>query len=159
MRHSKSNLYALMGKDGIPPKEVLTAIQETMFPADVCIIKSQSSLTRALNKLENIKHEILPRMLARDPHYLAKLIEVQAIAFITELYLRASLMRTETRGGHFREDFPERDNNWLKWIIISQKNGDLNFRTEPVPLDKYRFKLTRYYMDNFQFPGQRRVRM
>ncbi len=96
-------------------------------------------------------------MTAKDPHYLTKLFEVRAIAFTTDLYLRTSLMRTETRAGHFREDYPQRDDNWLKWIIVSQKDGKLNFRTEAVPLNKYRFKLTRYYMDNFQFPGQRRV--
>lgn len=153
----KDSLYAPMGKDGIAPKEVLTAVQETMFPADVLIIKSKNSLTRALNKMENIKNELLPRMVAKDPHYLAKLLEVRSIAFATELYLRASLMRTETRAGHFREDYPQRDDNWLKWIIVSQKNGEVNFRTEPVPLGKYRFKLNRFYMDNFQFPGQRKV--
>ncbi len=149
----KSTLYAPMGKVGIPPKEILREIQEVIFPYDVCILKSRSSLTRALDRIENIKNELLPQMVADDPHYLMKLIEVRAIAFISELYLKTSLMRTETRAGHYREDYPERDdNNWLRWIIVNQKNGDLNFRTEPVPLDRYRFKPIRYYMDNFQFP-------
>ena len=95
----------------------------------------------------------MPQLSAGDAHYLMKLIEVQAMMFTAELFLRASLMRTESRAGHYREDYPDHDDkNWLKWIIISQKNGKLSLRAEPVPFEKYKFRPTRYYMDNFQFP-------
>jgi succinate dehydrogenase / fumarate reductase flavoprotein subunit len=107
-----------------------------------------------LAKIEQLNNEAVPQMTAADAHYLMKLVEVQAIAFITELFLRASLMRTETRAGHYREDYPHRDNeNWLKWIVASQRDGKINLRTEPVPFDKYEFKPTRYYMDNFEIRG------
>lgn len=151
----KNHLYAPLGKVGIPPKEVLTAIQETVSPYDVCILKSETNLKKALHKIESIRDELLPQMTARDAHYLLKLIEVRAIHLTSELLLRASLMRTESRAGHYREDYPDRDENWLKWIIVSQKDGKLNLRTEPLPLDRYKFKPTRYYMDNFRFPKYR----
>ena len=71
-----------------------------------------------------------------------------------EMSLKAAIMREETRENIFyREDYPAPDNkNWLKWIIINQKNDKLSLRTKPVPFDKYKFKPTRYYMDNFRFP-------
>lgn len=50
-------------------------------------------------------------MRADDPHYLLKLREVRSMAFVSELYLRASLERKESRAGHYREDFPSRDNS------------------------------------------------
>jgi succinate dehydrogenase/fumarate reductase flavoprotein subunit len=149
----KSRLYAPLGKEGIPPKEVLTEIQEIVFPYEVCILKNEKSLKTALSKIERLKYEVLPKMTSRDAHYLMKWVEVQAIAFVTELYLRTSLMRAESRAGHYREDYPDRDDkNWLKWIVASQKKGKLNLRTEPVPFERYKFKPTRYYMDKFQFP-------
>lgn len=62
-------------------------------------------------------------------------------------------MRTESRAGHYREDYPYYDNkNWLSWIVISRNGEELNLRTEPVPFNKYKFKLTRFYSDNFRFP-------
>jgi len=147
----KNRLYAHLAKNGIPPKKVIREIQEAVFPYEVCIIKSEKSLKNALSKVERLKNEVLPQMKATDAHYLMKLVETQAIAFMTELYLRASLMRAETRAGHYREDYPDRDDkNWLKWIVISQTDGTMNLRVEPVPFDKYKFKPTRYYMDNFK---------
>jgi succinate dehydrogenase/fumarate reductase flavoprotein subunit len=149
----KSSLYAPLGKAGILPKQALRELQEAVFPYDVCIIKSDKSLRKALDKIERLKQEVLPKLGAADPHYLMKLIEIKAIAFMTELYLRASLMRTETRAGHYREDYPDRDDkNWLAWIVISRKDDRLDLRVEPVPFDKYKFKPERYYMDNFKLP-------
>ncbi|MDB9822569.1 FAD-binding protein [Deltaproteobacteria bacterium] len=149
----KKDLFNPLGKTGITPKEVLTEIQQAVFPYDVCILKNEDSLKRALDKIIRIKEELLPRTTARDPHYLMKLVEAQGITFITECYLRASLMRTESRAGHYREDHPYRnDEEWLKWIVISLKENNLSLRTDPVPLDRYKFKPTRYYMDNFKFP-------
>ena len=149
----KDLLYAPLKKDGIPPKKVIRQIQETVFPYDVCILKTEASLKRALARLEKIKEEMLPNMSAADPHYLLKLLEARGIFFISELYLRASLMRTETRGGHYREDYPQRDDkNWLGWLVASKKGDDINFRLEPVPFNKYKFPLTRHYQDNFKFP-------
>ena len=38
-------------------------------------------------------------------------------------------MRTESRGGHYREDFPERDDeNWLKNIVIKNDNGEIQYQ-------------------------------
>lgn len=153
VRELKKELYQPLNKNGVAPKDVLTEIQKVFFPYDVCILKNKTSLEKALRKLMQIKEEMEPGMTAKDPHYLLKLFEVKGVSFITECYLRASLMRTESRAGHFREDYPDRDDrNWLKWITISLQNGKLLPGTVPVPIDKYQFKPTKYYMDNFTFP-------
>jgi succinate dehydrogenase/fumarate reductase flavoprotein subunit len=150
-------VYAPLGRSGMPPKQVLGEIQEIMFPAEVCILKSEGSLRAALIKMEKLAIEKLTRMAAPDPHYLLKLREVQGVAFLAEMYLRFSLMRTESRAGHYREDYPDRnDEKWLAWIVASQDSGGQTaLRREPVPISQYRFPLTRYYMDNFRFPVNR----
>jgi succinate dehydrogenase/fumarate reductase flavoprotein subunit len=153
VEEQKRILYAPLGKMGIPPKEVLREIQEVIFPYDISILKNEKSLKKALDKLERIKEELIPQMGVKDAHYLMKLMEVRSIAYMSELYVRASLMRTESRAGHYREDYPERDDkNWLSWIIASQKGGRFNLRTEPLPIARYRFKATRFYSENFTFP-------
>jgi succinate dehydrogenase/fumarate reductase flavoprotein subunit len=38
-----------------------------------------------------------------------------------EMKLRASLYRTESRGNHYREDYPDtNDKDWLAWVVIEQ---------------------------------------
>jgi succinate dehydrogenase/fumarate reductase flavoprotein subunit len=148
----KNKLFGILGKEGISPRELLLQIQKIIFPYQVSILKSQKSLADALHKIEGLKKDMLPQLAAKDAHNLANIIEVRSTLNTTERYLRASLLRTESRAGHFREDYPRRDDqNWMKWIVVSEKNSEFQYRTEPVPIDRYKFKPTRYYMDNFKF--------
>jgi succinate dehydrogenase/fumarate reductase flavoprotein subunit len=45
---------------------------------------------------------------------------------------RSALMREESRGAHYRQDFPDKDANWLKNICCKPENGGLKFWTTPV---------------------------
>jgi len=150
----RKRLYEPLERQGIPPKEVLTEIQGAFFPYDVSILKNAKSLERALGKMTRIRDELLPKMGARDPHYLMKLLEVQSMTRITELMLRSSLMRQESRAGHFRADYPNRNNeDWLSWNIASlDHEGEYTFRKKPVPVDQYEIQPTKYYSENFAFP-------
>ena len=70
---------------------------------------------------------------------------------ITEMYLRASIERKETRAGHHRVEYPTRDDAWLGWIKISQKDGRMQLTFDRVPVEKYKYPIERYYQDNFAF--------
>lgn len=109
-------------------------------------------MKKALNRIEYVKNEVYPRVVSEDAHYLMKSFELLNMLLISELFLKTSIMRKETRAGHFREDYPERDDaHWLKWIMVKQQGEKILYSAEQVPFDKYKFKPTRYYMDNFKF--------
>ena len=149
----RSLLSEQLQKTGVNGKEVLRKIQELVLPYNVSILKSEKSLNSALHELQQIQKDLLPEMGSGDAHYLMKCKEIEAIAIVTEMFLKASLMRKETRGGHYREDYPQRDDqNWLGWIKIRQENGNMKLHLEPVPLKTYKHPVERYYQDNFQFP-------
>lgn len=145
---------APLGRTGIPPKDLVRETQEIVYPADVCLIKSDASLNRALRRVEYAKEAIAPRLAAKDPRDLAKLYEAKSMLQAAELFVRSSLMRTETRAGHYREDYPDRNNEeWLGWIYAKKgADGAPVLHKVPVPLERYRIKPYRYYMDNFTFP-------
>ncbi len=42
---------------------------------------------------------------------------------ISELLVRGAIMRKESRGAHYRSDFPKKDKKWLKNIVF-KKNED-----------------------------------
>ena len=80
-------------------------------------------------------------MKANDFHELTRCIDAESMLLGTELFYRASLMRTESRGFHYREDYPEMDNkNWLKWVILKSDKGKMKVYTEDIPIDKYPYK-------------------
>lgn len=155
----QAKIFRPLGQEGLAPKEVLTEIQSLVFPYDVCILKSEASLTKALEKIRAIRSDQIPRMAASDPHYLLKLWEVDAIAETTEWYLLASLARKESRAGHFRLDYPNRDNaNFFGWLELSPNGADsMEIHLIPVPLENYRFPVERYYSDQFCFSSTETV--
>ena len=54
------------------------------------------------------------------------------------LFLKASLVRQESRSDHKREDFPDADNkNWLRWIVFNKNLKD-GFRIEDLPWHRYK---------------------
>lgn len=60
-------------------------------------------------------------------------LQTENLLTMMEMVGRASLLREESRGAMFRRDFMDTDGeNWLKNIIIAQKGGEMNLRTEPV---------------------------
>lgn len=148
----QKEIYAPLGKDGLSPKAVLTEIQQIMFPYNVSIIKTETALQDALHRLKTLQLTKIPQMAAKDAHYLLKLREVRAVAFVSELYLRASLERKESRAGHYREDYPQRDDAYLGWLTVEQNAAQqMQFAWEPVPTAQYKYPITRYYSDNFTF--------
>lgn len=148
----KNGIYRWLGNGGIAPKDVMRKIQQIVFPYDVSILKTEESLSKALARLEAVNKDFLGRMGASDPHYLMKVWETLATSFITELYLKASLERKESRAGHYRDDFPARSEDGLWWLHVKKNaSGKAEMYKRPVPLETYKYQITRYYGDNFAF--------
>ena len=147
----QEEIYAPMEQPGLGWKEVMRRLQEIIDPYNVCLIKSEDSLSRAMFYFQQAKEELVPRMGAADPHCLYKLYETRATALVTELYLTASLERRETRAGHYREDFPKRDDSLLGWIHLQKGETRIQTSFLPVPLERYKYPVERFYSDNFRF--------
>jgi len=130
----------MQDKNNLSPADAIAVLQDVTAPMKYNLRRSKERLEEALARLDELK-EKLPTLRAKDLHYLSKCHEVKSMALCAELTFRAALMRTESRGFHFREDFPERDDeNWLKWIILQQDNGEMKLSTQPIPISKYKIK-------------------
>jgi succinate dehydrogenase / fumarate reductase flavoprotein subunit len=137
----KKNIFAFMQREkGLSTEDAIAVLQDVTAPIKYNLRRSQGRIEEALGKLGELT-EKLPTLWAKDLHYLSKCNEILSMALCAELTFRAALMRKETRGFHYREDYLERDDkNWLKWIIIKEKAGKMALSTEPVPIDKYKIK-------------------
>lgn len=143
MKALKNVIFTPMQNNrGFSPGDAITMLQEVTAPMKYNLRRSKERLEEALAKLDNLKDK-LPALQAKDHHYLSKCHEVRSMTLCAELTFKAALVRTESRGFHFREDFPERDDkNWLKWIILKQDEGEMKLSTQPIPIGKYKFQPT-----------------
>jgi len=122
-----------------PLIEITRRLQRCMFACDTSIIKNQESLQKALQEAAAIKEEDLPQAKVQDIHDFIQLKETENMVATMELFLRSSLVRQESRADHMREDFPEPDEKWLKWIVLNKNLKD-GYRFEELPWGKYRFQ-------------------
>jgi len=137
----KDRMLAPMGRvSGVDVNDVLFRIHEAVVPVKCNLHREDGRLKEALAKIDAAR-EALARAAARDPHELARIHQAEGMALSAGWTLRSALMRKESRGTNTREDYPAKDDdNWLKWIVIREENGESRFSTEPVPLDGYALK-------------------
>jgi len=65
-----------------------------------------------LNSLEKIKFDQKIKLSERNRRVLNLLLDLKNRQITTITLLKACLFREESRGGHYRDDFPEKDKNW-----------------------------------------------
>jgi succinate dehydrogenase/fumarate reductase flavoprotein subunit len=101
-------------------------------------IRHEQGLKGVLKTARDIKGSDLLQLRADDYHQLSRCIGLENELLFLEMLAASALYRTESRGSHFREDFPEKDDkNWLKWVITAKKDGKMKVWDEPVPQDKF----------------------
>ena len=119
---------------GFSPAWVTQVLQSIMIPYYVMFVKKQDRLEAALINITFLQEHIVPKIRADDVHDLRLAHEATNMLLNAEMKLRASLFRTESRGNHFREDYPARDDdNWLAWVKLRQEDGRMTCIKHPVP--------------------------
>ena len=92
---------------------------KTAMSRHVLVIRTGPGLEACLLRLQAIREELLPAIAVGTPKDLVGLHETMNLLEVGELMARVALMRTESRGSHFREDFPERnDEEWACPVFI-----------------------------------------
>jgi len=129
VQQERDCLEAMFGKNGPKPKTLVQDLKETMW-LNAGIVKSQASLDKALATL--MSHKDLPAAVetSRD---LIQFLEFKNMRLVGEMVCRSALERTESRGSHFREDYPvENEKDWLVNIRVTQKGSRLVLKTVPA---------------------------
>jgi succinate dehydrogenase/fumarate reductase flavoprotein subunit len=143
-------------KGGFSPGWVTQVLHGYTVPYFIFGIKKDERLSAALTFVEFINTHLVPKLIAKDAHEWRMAQETKNMALTAEMMLRASLFRTESRGSHFREDYPRRDDpTWLAWVKIKQERDEMTIHKQPVP-EEWWPDLTKSYEERYpkMIPGE-----
>ena len=129
----KAQLESLLSPGDKNPREFRRDLKEVMWNM-VGIIRTKRDLQEALGRIEELT-ACLPRIRIRDRRGITKYLELRNMLHLSEMVCRAALLRTESRGAHYRTDYPEEDNdNWLKNILIHKEGSEMSLEAVPVAM-------------------------
>lgn len=122
----KEVLSPLLNSHGIPCTRLRQELQKVMWDY-AGIVRDGDGLNVALRKLDNLKRR-LPRVATRckERRWNREWLEVLELSLMirtTELIATSASVRRESRGSHYRKDFPAIDPGWLANIVLSKDNG------------------------------------
>ena len=102
----------------------------TLVKRNLMVARTDRGLNEVLTEVTRIRMEDLPRVDIRDPLDLVHAVEVRNSLRSAEIVARACLERKESRGGHFREDFPKTDDeNWRKVVTVKKVDSRMTAGT------------------------------
>jgi succinate dehydrogenase/fumarate reductase flavoprotein subunit len=127
-------------KDGARPAELRQRLaeisQEKLGP-----IRTEERLNEYLAFLADLKYDLQDLCTQSETtRYNKEWIEALNLVNmvqVQEMSARAALTRTESRGVHYRDDYPNTDNgHWLKQIVLKDQDGEPEMWTRPVTVTR-----------------------
>jgi succinate dehydrogenase / fumarate reductase flavoprotein subunit len=111
---------------------------QNMMQANVGIVRLQNEMESALDGIHKLKARAdkvaVQGHLEYNPGWHTA-IDLKHLLTVSEAITIAAIDRKESRGGHFREDFPDKDPAAAKYnsVISKQADGSMKMRREPIP--------------------------
>jgi succinate dehydrogenase flavoprotein subunit len=128
------------GRGGTNPYEVRDRLQKVMA-SDVFVFRTGRGLSEALATIRGLKSEDYLHCDDKSRVYntnLNDVLEVEAMLQVAEVVVAGALAREESRGAHFRRDFPERDDGkWLKHTMAFSTEDGPRLDYSPVTITKF----------------------
>ncbi|MEZ0397307.1 MAG: FAD-binding protein [Anaerolineales bacterium] len=129
--------------------DIATTMKKVMFD-DMGIFRSGQGMENALQVVRELK-ERFKHVRPTDTGSifnmeLMNIWELGNLLDLAEVTTVSALARTESRGGHAREDYPDRDDkNWLKHTLAFQdEQGRIELKYKPVVITRFEPKVRTY---------------
>ncbi len=119
------------------PYQVQHDLQEMMQNL-VGIVRRQDEMVRALEGIQKLRQRAGQVAVFGHREYNPgwhTAVDLNNLLTVSEAITRSAIERKESRGGHFREDFPDKDAAAGKVNVVVKKNADgtMNVRRETIP--------------------------
>ncbi len=129
-------LRAMASLDGGEEIKEIRDLLKTTLWNKAGIIRNEEGLQTALGEIADLKARF-EKISISSGQDLSDALKLENMLKVSDMVVRSALLRTESRGAHYRSDYPKEDNNlWLRNIEISKRDGPLSLRTVPADLSR-----------------------
>lgn len=125
-----SRIEGIIKKGTIKPQDFKNRIKNLMWEK-VAIVREEKTLNEALGELLEMQKELDSLDVSEKKQYNTELVtalEVINMVEICILTVKSAILRRESRGAHFRSDFPESLDEWKKSIVINKNKIEFEAR-------------------------------
>jgi succinate dehydrogenase/fumarate reductase flavoprotein subunit len=103
----------------------------------------KEGLETASQEIEKIKVEKLPQVCTAAKHKRfnqewVQCLEIENMITCIEMTILGALTRTESRGLHFRDDYPRNNPDWIKNVVIKKDGDRMAVDVQPVPFPYFK---------------------
>jgi len=123
-------------QSGENPYQIQYELQESMQDL-VGIVRTEGEMQRALTVIGNLEGRAARAGIGGNRQYnngWHTAMDLENLLLVSEAITRAALMRKESRGAQFRDDFPNKDPEWAKYNIVIERGDDGEMRVEKRPV-------------------------
>jgi succinate dehydrogenase / fumarate reductase flavoprotein subunit len=140
---TKATIAALLGGNGTEKVADIRAELQEQMTLYASVFRTDESLTTVSATIQRLReryrHVAVADQSRRFNYELSEALELGYLLDVAEVLVAAALARTESRGGHFRDDHPLRDDaNWMRHsLAFRQPDGTIRLDYKPVAAGPY----------------------
>ncbi|HMK34144.1 MAG TPA: succinate dehydrogenase flavoprotein subunit [Desulfomonilaceae bacterium] len=142
-------LSAIKQRSGNERSGQLRALLQEIMTSKCSVFRNEADLTNALSEIKSLQ-ERYTNITVDDRGDvfntdLMDAVELESLLGLAEAVVASALARRESRGAHFRDDYPERDDeNWLKHTLIVREEREPRICYKPVVITRFQPKVRTY---------------
>jgi succinate dehydrogenase / fumarate reductase flavoprotein subunit len=124
-------------QDATGPYQIQHELQETMQNL-VGIVRREDEMKRALEGIAKLKDRADRVGVTGNREYNPgwhTALDLHTLLTVSEAIARAAIERRESRGGHFRDDYPNKDASYATFntVVAKGPDGGMQLRRQPLP--------------------------
>jgi len=137
-------------RDGEPPYAIQRDLQQVMQD-NVGIVRTADEMSHALEVIRELRARAARTAVTGNRDYNPgwhTALDLQNLLDVSEAIARSALERKESRGGHYREDFPNKDAEWGQQNVCVHRGPDGEMQLSLRPLPEMPAELRRVVQEN-----------
>jgi succinate dehydrogenase/fumarate reductase flavoprotein subunit len=149
IEHEEKRIRKILSSEGKESTVKLRAQMQLTMDLHAGIIRNRQFLEEGLSKIRDLKERFKNIGLTENSLVfnmeLVNYFELESMLTLCETILLSALKREESRGAHFRSDFPERkDHKFLHHNVVAMESGQYNFSEKPVKITHWQPETRKY---------------